>query len=203
MGAPALNTLKYTDLGGLSLRDWLAYGSEKYGQHAGVTIIKIPITAAQATAATNVETSTGVYLLYGMAVLDAWLNVTTADSGKTLDVGINSNHSGDSNGFIAAASLTSALMVYPGAAFSTQITAITRGALLCDGATGSGSDDRGMYIPKPYIVPASTSIDVTFTFSATSTAVVEIYLKVMACSPTKTVGFINSKENTFAAASTT
>lgn len=172
----------------LCLNGFLAFGSEAEGRHSGLSVVRIPVSATQAAAAAGTERDTGFDLKEGWVVLDTWLNVTTIDDTETVDVGTDSNDSGDADGLIDGASLGTAGFVYPDAAVTaggteTYYSACTRGALLADYIVGSNVDqDYGLYHKKPYQVAAD--IDVTFTTSAgTDTAVFDIFLLIFDPTP--------------------
>lgn len=75
--------------------------------------------------AQTAETDTNFTLPTNAIVKDAWLNVITVDATETVDVG-TAGTSNDPNGFLAAASLATAGLVYG----SLADGAVTRGALL-------------------------------------------------------------------------
>ena len=90
------------------------------------TVYVIPFSIADTTATT--ETSTGFAIPTGAMVLPTGvgINVLTADSTETVDLGTLSTDSGDANGFIAAASVGSVATVKA----SLANGATTLGALL-------------------------------------------------------------------------
>lgn len=75
--------------------------------------------------AQTTETQTGFTLPATAIVKDVWLNVITVDATETVDVGTQGT-SNDPNGYLAAASLATAGLVYG----SLADGAVTRGALL-------------------------------------------------------------------------
>lgn len=197
--------LRYSHKRGLCLDNWLAFGNDKEGEHSGFAVVKIPITATQAAAAAAAEMDAGFDLQAGWTVLDAWIVVNTVDATETVDVGTDSNDSGDADGLINGASLATAGLVYPDAAVTaggteTYYSANTRGALLADYIVGTNADqDYGLYHSKPYTV-GDTAIDLTFTTSAgTDTAAFDIYLLIYDPSPAAEVDVYSNE--THAAAS--
>ena len=195
--------IPFTNLTNLALDGFLAFGNQLDGHHSGLAVVKIPVTATEAANTTATEKDTGFDLKAGWTVLDAWIVVNTADAGETVDVGTNSNDSGDADGLIDGASLATTGLVYPDAtvtagATETYYSATTRGALLADYIVGSdAADDFGLFHKKPYTV--STDIDLTFTTSdETDTAAFDIYLLIYDPSPTAAVD-VYSKETMAAA----
>jgi len=91
-----------------------------------LTVYTIPFSIADTTATT--ETNTGFAIPTGAMVLPAGvgINVLTADSTETVDLGTLSTDSGDADGFIAAASVGSVATVKA----SLANGATTLGALL-------------------------------------------------------------------------
>jgi hypothetical protein len=181
-------SVRFSHVHPLAVDGMISFGNEAEGEHSGFGVVKIPVNAAQAAAATS-EYDTGFDLKAGWVVMDAWIVVKTVDATETVDVGTDSNDSGDANGFIAAASLATAGFVYPDAAVTagtteTYFSANTRGALLADYIVGSNVDqDYGLFHKKPFKVAAD--IDVTFTTSSgTDTAVFDIYFLIFDPSPT-------------------
>ena len=196
--------IPFTNLTNLALDGFLAFGNQLDGHHSGLAVVKIPVTATEAANTTATEKDTGFDLKAGWTVLDAWIVVNTADTGETVDVGTDSNDSGDADGLIDGASLATAGLVYPDATVTagtteTYYSATTRGALLADYIVGSNAaTDFGLFHKKPYTVAAD--IDLTFTTSeGTDTAAFDIYLLIYDPSPTAAVD-VYSKE-TMAAAS--
>ena len=139
-------------------------------------IVKIHVAAGDHSA----ETDTGWDLPAKSIVRDVFIDVTTGDGGKTVDVGTKSSEAGgDANGFIAAASLTTTGLVRPGVTLDgtgNWFVATTRGALLSKCVAGANADDRGLYAEMPYLSTAATAKSVTHTTSAASTAVYDIYI---------------------------
>lgn len=196
--------IPFTNLTNLALDGFLAFGNQLDGHHSGLAVVKIPVTATEAANTTATEKDTGFDLKAGWTVLDAWIVVNTRDAGETVDVGTDSNDSGDADGLIVGASLATAGLVYPDATVTagsgeTYYSATTRGALLADYIVGTNVDqDYGLFHKKPYTVAAD--IDLTFTTSnGTDTAAFDIYLLIYDPSPTAAVD-VYSKE-TMAAAS--
>ena len=189
--------IPFTNLTNLALDGFLAFGNQLDGHHSGLAVVKIPVTATEAANANATEKDTGFDLKAGWTVLDAWIVVNTVDAGETVDVGTDSNDSGDADGLIVGASLATAGLVYPDATVASgAYSATTRGALLADYIAGSGTS--GLFHKKPYTV--ATDIGLTFkTSDGTDTAAFDIYLLIYDPSPTAAVD-VYSKE-TMAAAS--
>lgn len=184
--------IPFTNLTNLALDGFLAFGNQLDGHHSGLAVVKIPVTATEAANTTATEKDTGFDLKAGWTVLDAWIVVNTADTGETVDVGTDSNDSGDADGFIDGASLAATGLVYPDATVTagtteTYYSATTRGALLADYIAGSNTaTDFGLFHKKPYTV--ATDIDLTFTTSnGTDTAAFDIYLLIYDPTPTAAI----------------
>lgn len=197
-------TAPYSHLTNLCLNGMLAFGNKKEGEHCGIWVERIPISVAQAAAAGAQERDTGFDLQAGWLVLDAWINVLATDATETVDVGTDSKQSGDADGFIKAASLATAGVVYPDAtvtagATETYYSANTRGALLADYIVGTNVDqDYGLFHKKPYLV--DTVRDLTFTTSAgTDTAKFDIFLLIMDTTPSATVDVVSTETHANAA----
>lgn len=196
--------LPYSNLTNLALDGWIAFGNKPEGSHSGISIVRIPVTVAQATSAANKERDTGFDLQAGWVVLDAWINVTATHAAKTVSVGTDSNQSGDADGLIAGASLATAGFVYPDAtvtagATETYYSANTRGALLADYIVGTNVDqDYGLFHKKPYLV--DTARDLTFTCTAaTSTASFDIFLMILDPTPTAAIDVYSNETHANAA----
>lgn len=150
----------------------------------GVTI-RIPWTYNS-----NVETDTTVDLPTDVFVLDAYIDVTTVDATETIDVGLDEavvatggEVGGDANGFIAGASIATAVRVRPTVTVTTGSNEVyfassTLGALLVDTFT-AGTDnatDVGTFARQAHRIDG-TAKSVTYTCSAGSdTGVGNIYL---------------------------
>lgn len=141
------------------------------------------LLVCQFGASDNTETDTGDDLPYKAWVQDCYIEVTAADSGETIDVGLLSTETaGDANGFLAAASVASTGIVanrtYTAGSNETYISAITYGALM--GTSLAGSDaatDEGINDQKGHIVVGSNAVSVSYTGSAGSdTAAGFIYI---------------------------
>lgn len=91
----------------------------------------------------NTEQDSGWDLPAKAIVLDTWVDVTTADTGETLDVGTAVGESGDPNGFLAAVSVN-ATGIQRGV-----LTAggVTLGALMIETVTDSNTDTLSARIP--------------------------------------------------------
>jgi len=175
--------MRFTNFTNLALNGWLGFGPATK-EHAGLAIVKLPVSAADAANTTATEKTTGFTLQAGWVVLDAWLYVNVADATETVSVGTNSHDSGTANGFIADASLGSTGYVFPGPTTTaggneTYLSANTCGSLLSTYVAGTNtSGDHGIFIRKPY--PVTADIEVTFTTSnGTDTGAFDIYLLVL------------------------
>lgn len=189
--------IQFTNLTNLALDGFLGFGTEAEGKHSGLCICKIPVSVAQAASASATEWDSGFDVLIGWVILDAWINVLTTHAAKLVDVGTNSNKSGDANGLIVQASLATAGFVYADATVTvggseTYYSANTRGALLADYIVGTNTNnDFGLFHKKPYVVPATNDITFTTT-SATTTASFEIFLLILCPVPTAVMDSVNS-----------
>ena len=126
----------------------------------------VPFSIADTTATT--ETDTGFDFPTGATILP-WpsVDVRTADSTETIDVGLlSSEGGGDANGFIAALSVGTA-----GQIDTTFASTVTNGALLVETATGAAA-----VIPATYVIGA-TAKSLTYTLTAGSDTAAG-YLKV-------------------------
>ena len=100
---------------------------------------------------------THIDLPANMLVRDIVIDVETLSDGETIDVGFNhADESGDLDGLVDGASLTTAVKVYPDATVTADegldwYSGNTRGAYLADYEAGTGSDVVGIYHPKPYL----------------------------------------------------
>jgi len=139
------------------------------------------------------ETDTGVDLPDKAMVLDVWLEVTTADSGITIDVGLLSTESGgDADGFLDGAPLDSTGLVFGGitptitsGTNNTYLASVARtiGVLLADLDVVAGQDvaDGGdgacVYERKPFPTDSVTAKSISYTCSAgADTAAGYIYI---------------------------
>ena len=123
---------------------------------AGGLALGLPFGAGS----TSTPTDTSIDLPENMLVRDVVLEVETLSSGETMDVGFdNASESGDLDGLVDGASLTTAVKVNPGVA--TSGTAMyyntnTKGILLSD--FEQGADDattRGLFSVKSYLTDGS------------------------------------------------
>lgn len=139
-----------------------------------VKIKKIHVAAGDWTA----ETDTTFDLPAKSVVLDVFLDVTTQQAGKTVDVGTLTGESGgDPDGFIDGASLATAGLVRPGCVLgATFYNTTTRGALLAQFFQGTDADDRGLYTETPYLSTANTAKSVSYSTGEVVTAVFDIYI---------------------------
>ena len=196
--------LPFSNSDNLALNGWLAFGSQAEGKHSGISVVRIPVSAAQAAAAAGTERDTGFDLKAGWLVLDAWLNVTATHAAKTVNVGTDSNQAGDADGLIVGASLATAGFVYPDAtvtagATETYYSANTRGALLADYIVGTNAaSDFGLFHKKPYLVDTDRDLTITTTAS-TSTAAFDIFLLILDPTPTAAIDVYNTNAHANAA----
>jgi hypothetical protein len=113
-------------------------------------------------------------------VMDVFVDVTTLQAGKTVNIGLKSGESGgDADGFAAALSLAAAGIVRPQAALdggAAYWAANSRGVLLSNYVAGTNADDRGLYQEKPHPSTAVTAKSLTYTTSTVVTAVFDIYV---------------------------
>lgn len=141
-----------------------------------VKVKKIHVAAGDWSA----ETDSGWDLPAKSLVLDVFLDVTTLEAAKTVSVGTKSSEAGgDADGFIVTASLAATGIIYPGPVLdgtNNWFVTDTRGALLSKFVAGANADDRGLYASVPYASTANTAKSVTYTASAASTAVYDIYV---------------------------
>ena len=119
------------------------------------------------------ETDTGWDLPDSAIVLDAFVEVTTADSGITLNVGLLSSETGgDADGFIKGISVASTGLVAPGVTVTSgsnedYFSACTYGAFLADFTAGSdAAGDVGTYARKLFASDSVTAKSVSYTCSA-------------------------------------
>ena len=114
-------------------------------------------------------------------VTDVFVDVTTLQAGKTVDIGLKSTEAGgDANGFAAALSLAATGIVRPQAALdggAAYFATNTRGALLSLFAAGTNADDRGLYQEKPHASTAVTAKSLSYTTNTAVTAVFDIYVE--------------------------
>jgi hypothetical protein len=126
---------------------------------------KLPITANF----DNTEQDTGWDLPAKALVLDVWVDVTTADAGETLDVGLKAGESGgDADGFLDGISVNATGIQRPGVALdggNAYYNTTLRGAMLRHFVQGSGADDRGLYSEKPHLSDSVTAKSVVYSGS--------------------------------------
>jgi len=115
------------------------------------------------------EKDTGWDLPAKAIVLDVFVDVTTADAGETLDVGLLSSESGgDADGFLDGISVNATGIQRPGVALdggSAYYDTTLRGVLLRNFVQGAGTDDRGLYNSKPFMTDSVTAKSVSYTGS--------------------------------------
>lgn len=124
--------------------------------------------------ADNGEEDTGVDLAANLLVTDAWVDITTADSGATISVGILASESGgDADGFLATASVASAAVVgtAPSVTAGTAesfLAASDIGALLGTFLAGTNvATDVGTWVKNAGHKTDGTAKSITYTGSAT------------------------------------
>lgn len=108
----------------------------------------------------NTEQSSGFAFPAKAIVTNVWLDVTTADTSQSLDVGTLSSASGDADGFLDGASVNALGLVGPG----LPNGAATRGALLRDNEDGSGA-----WVPRHDFTAGGKTV--TYTGSDTTNTV--------------------------------
>lgn len=130
-------------------------------------VLKIPVTADF----DNTEQDSGYELPAKAIVLDAWVEVTTADTGETLDVGTDGSGSNDPDGFLDGVSVATTGLVKGTLLSSGQ----TRGALLRADESGSGG-----LVPEFNVTSGGETI--TYTGSAATNtfrgSIIILYIEV-------------------------
>jgi hypothetical protein len=132
-----------------------------------VKVKKIALTAA--THGTGSEVDTAFDLPAKSILLDAYVDVTTAEATgttKTLDVGLLSSESGgDADGFLDGVSVAATGLVQAGGTFSTDHWAsTTRGALLLEKfLAGTNSTNEGVNVRKSHLSTSVTAKSVSVT----------------------------------------
>ena len=118
----------------------------------GGIILQIPFTNSEAAVV-----DTGIDLPDDVLVKDAWVDVTTAVAGSSIDFGFeNAVESGDLDGLIDGVACTATGPIRPGPTVTTgsnevYLASNTRGVLLSDFNAGSDvATDVGTYVEKPY-----------------------------------------------------
>lgn len=144
---------------------------------ANVKVKKIAVAAGDH----STEKDSGWDLPAKSIVLDVFIDVTTLQAGKTVDVGLLSSESGgDTDGFADGLSLAAAGIVRPGvtldAIYEAYFDTKTRGVLLSEFVQGTDTDDRGMYLEKPHLSTSLTAKSVSYQTNTTVTAVFDIYI---------------------------
>lgn len=129
----------------------------------------IPFTAATA------ETDSGVDLPLNTWVSKLMVDVTTADTSETLDVGLLSTESGgDANGFLSGVSLDSTGFIAPIAntagTTETYVSTYSYGALMGPGVVGTNaaSDFGNGHVPG-HVVSGSAAQSIVYNESAGAT----------------------------------
>jgi hypothetical protein len=134
-------------------------------------------------ASNTTETDTGVDFPKNSFVRPPLIEVVTAHSAKTIDVGLlSSETNGDADGFIVGASLASTGFVRPWTTTTgsneTYVNLVTLGALIGKGSTGTdAANDFGQLGGYGHIVTGSNATSLTYTCSSgTTTAAGYIYV---------------------------
>ncbi len=128
-------------------------------------------------ASSTSEQNTGIAFHYPVAIHDVQVEVVTAASAISVDVGIlSSGTGGDADGFRANVLLTSTGYVYD-TAFITDgttadfVPASTYGVLLAKAVTGSdASISQGGITRRPYFIDGTSTSTLTYTMDSTSGA---------------------------------
>lgn len=141
---------------------------------------KIHVDAADITT----EKDSGWDIPDKAVVRDVYIDVITAQSGKTLNVGLLASESGgDADGFLAGVSLAAQGIVRGVATVTvggteSYFASTTRGALLGYLLAGTNTaGDVGTCYEKPHVAGSVTAKSVSYTGSSgTTTAVFDIYV---------------------------
>jgi len=140
--------------------------------------LKVKRIAGLTGLTTSAETVTGFTLPENAVVLDVLVDVKTAVSGKTIDVGTDGTSSNDPNGFAAALSVATTGIKRPGVALdgtNNWYASTTRGALLAKLVAGSNADDRGLNHEFPDLTSGGEKVTYT-PESATAALVFDLYI---------------------------
>ena len=125
--------------------------------------LKIPFTKKTA------EFDTGIDMPVPSEILDAVVEVVTAASGATIDVGLLSTETaGDADGLVDGVSCATAGFYRGQAALdggAAYFASNTRGVLMSAFVQGTNADDRGLYIEKPHLVQGTNAKSVSYTTS--------------------------------------
>jgi hypothetical protein len=131
------------------------------------------------------EVDTGYDLPAAGILRDILIEITTADAGETLDVGLLSTGGAgfDINGFAAAVPLDTLGWIRPegacaGSGASYIWTTNYRGALLAHYTAGTNADDRGIYLEAPHMTDSVANKSVSYTVSSSDTAHGNIWLRI-------------------------
>ncbi|RMG04685.1 MAG: hypothetical protein D6726_02905 [Nitrospirae bacterium] len=126
-------------------------------------------------ASDNTETDTGFTVVGPALIEDVFLKVTTADSGETINFGLNGTTTNDPDGLVTGASVSSTGYVSLGPTVSAGVnedyfSACGYGALLADFTAGSdAATDVGTFSKKCVLIDSSeTDANFTYTGSAGS-----------------------------------
>jgi len=130
------------------------------------------------------ETDTGIDLPSKAAILDVFVEVTTADSGETMDVGLLSSETGgDADGFLDGVAMDSTGLVSGGitptittGANNTYLASVARtiGVLLADldvvagEDVANGGDGACVFERKVHLSDSVTAKSVSYTHSGTA-----------------------------------
>ena len=145
----------------------------------------VKMIAAEFDASTS-ETDTTIDLPDGSVVLDVFLDVATADTGITLDVGLLSTESGgDADGFLDGISVAATGLVHPdvtvtGGSNEDYLSACTYGAFLADFTAGTDTaTDVGTFARHYHLTDSVTAKSISYTASAgADTAAGYIYILI-------------------------
>jgi hypothetical protein len=129
---------------------------------------------------TSGEQDTGFDFVAGDVILDAWVDIDTAEATggtKTVDVGLLSSESGgDADGLLDGIVTSATGVIVPKATITTGsntkfVASATKGILLCDVQAGSDVDqDEGVYVEKKHVVTTAVSLTTTVGSTATELA---------------------------------
>ena len=132
------------------------------------------------------ETDTTIDLPDNAVVMDVFIDVETADTGITLDVGLLSTESGgDADGFLDGISVASTGLVHPAITVTSgssedYFSATTYGAFLADFTAGSdNAGDVGTFARKYHPTDSVDAKSISYTASAgADTAAGTIYFVI-------------------------
>lgn len=153
-----------------------------------VDVDKMEQTLVIPFAASTAETDTGFTLVGNVRVMDCRINIITADSGQTMDVGVDGSTNDAADALINDVSMTSTGYVelnpaHTAGSSADYYGATTVGTLLANAHTGSDSSvtTLGGFVPITFMV-LSTETDCNITYTGnggTDTAAGYIVLSLM------------------------